>query len=158
MNAEAIYAKTEKGKGEVGNRSDALSMEARRVLILVNGQTPIAEIQRKALVEDIEAMLQQLESGGYIRSVEEAEDLTIRDPELTINIAEAREFMANTLLTFGDQLQVMDLIEQIRNVQDANALRDRVAPWYQALSDTPDGVHQADHLKEDLLRMLESPA
>ena len=158
MDAEAIYAKTDKGKGEIGNRSNALSMKARRVLILVNGQISAAEIQRKALIDDIETLLLQLESGGYIRSVEEQEEITIRDPDLTINIAEAQEFMVNTLLTFGDQVRDRDLIEQIRDVPDAGTLRQQVTPWYQAIADTSNGMDQADHLKEELLKMLESPA
>lgn len=158
MNAEAIYAKTDKGKGEVGNKSDALSLEARRVLILVNGQTPVAELQRKSLTDDIETTLLQLQAGGYIRPVDEREDETLRDPDLTINIAEAQEFMVNTLLTFGNQDRAGDLIEQIRNVPDARALRQQVSFWHEAIADTPNGKFQADHLRQDLLKMLESPA
>ena len=166
MNAEVIYTKTEKGKGEVANRSDELSMEARRVLILVNGESPAEDIKRKALIEDIDSELENLETAGYIQLVagEEAanepvnetveEEDTIRDPELTVPIAAAQDFMANTLLTFGNRVRVKDLIEQIQNSQDAGALRDLIKPWYQAISDTPNGMYQADHLKEDLVKML----
>lgn len=154
MNAQVIYSKTDKGKGEVANRSDALSMRTRRVLILVNGATSAAEIQRKALIEDIDAELRHLESGGYIRMAEEHEDVTVRDPELTVNIAEAREFMTNTLLTFGNRGRVDGLVEQIQATEEALALRDLVTPWYQAISETPSGLYQADHLKQDLTKML----
>ena len=87
-------------------------------------------------------------------------DLWLRSSKIHLRYASLKAgktyqvMMANTLLTFGNRVRVKDLIEQIQNSQDAGALRDLIKPWYQAISDTPNGMYQADHLKEDLVKML----
>lgn len=60
MAAEDIYIKTDKGKNEIVHKSSGLSMQSRRVLIMVNGESPTAEIEKKALVDDIDSEIQKL--------------------------------------------------------------------------------------------------
>ena len=137
-------------------------MKERRVLILVNGENNAATLQQLSLCENIEEILQNLLRLEFIKPVadaintagatrEVASGETVTDEEV-----DPREFMCNTLLTFGNRVRVAQLIEQINETDDLEALKVLVKPWYQAVSETPGGMYQADDLRKDLLKMLQT--
>jgi len=66
MQAMQVFHKTAKGQTEIESRGGGLSLKQRRVLILVNGANSAAELSRLSLCEDIDAILQFLERGGFI--------------------------------------------------------------------------------------------
>jgi len=48
-----VYAKTARGIAEVGTRSDAVSLSARRVLIMIDGKRTLAELAPLSSTGDI---------------------------------------------------------------------------------------------------------
>ncbi len=132
------------------------------MLILVNGENSVATLAQISLCDDVDAILERLldakfinsASGGSGDATETEIDVTERDvTEPTPEIG-ARELMCNTLLTFGNRVRVGGLVEQITDSDDIEALRDLVAPWYEALAETPGGMYQADDLKKEVLTLI----
>ena len=62
--------------------------------------------------------------------------------------------MCNTLLTFANRVRVARLLDEINAVEDADSLKEMVKPWYQALSETPGGMYQADELRKEVNKMI----
>jgi hypothetical protein len=70
MNSTTIFTKTAKGLMEIKNKTNNLSSDSRRVLILVDGKSSVAELQKKLdkLNEaQLEQALTQLVDGGFVR-------------------------------------------------------------------------------------------
>ena len=61
-----IYHKTTKGQSEIESRAHGLSMQQRRVLILVNGSNDTAELKRLSLCENVVEILGMLSAGDFI--------------------------------------------------------------------------------------------
>ncbi len=61
-----IYHKTTKGQSEIESRAHGLSMQRRRVLILVNGSNDTAELKRLSLCENVVEILEMLSAGDFI--------------------------------------------------------------------------------------------
>jgi len=158
MKASEIFHKTAKGQTEVETRSNALSMKQRRVLILVNGENNAATLKQLSLCENIVEILETLLDHGFIQQ----DGATVTQTDVTQPMQEtvsavevsAREFMCNTLLTFANRVRVAKLIEEINAVEDIDALKDMVKPWYQALSETPGGMYQADDLRNEAQKII----
>jgi len=158
MKASEIFHKTAKGQTEVETRTNALSMKQRRVLILVNGENNAATLKQLSLCDNIVEILQTLLDGGFIRldgaSVTQT-DVTqpVQETVSTVEVS-AREFMCNTLLTFANRVRVAKLIEEINAVEDIDALKDMIKPWYRAISETPGGMYQADDLRNEVQKII----
>jgi hypothetical protein len=61
-----VYHKTTKGVGEIESRAHGLSMQQRRVLILVNGSNNTAELKRLSLFDNVVEILVTLSDGAFI--------------------------------------------------------------------------------------------
>ncbi len=162
MKASEIFHKTATGQTEVETRSNALSMKERRVLILVNGENNAATLQQLSLCENIVEILEVLLDGGFIAQDSATAPQTDFEPEVdkTESAFEvsAREFMCNTLLTFANRVRVAKLIDEINGVDNIDALKDMVKPWYHAISETPGGMYQADDLRQEVQKMIADEA
>ena len=66
MKTNGIFHKTSKGKAEITSRANGLSLQQRRVLILVNGAHDSAELARLSLCDNVDDILQTLAPGGFI--------------------------------------------------------------------------------------------
>lgn len=158
MKASEIFHKTAKGQAEVETRTNALSMKQRRVLILVNGENNAATLKQLSLCENIVEILETLLDGGFIQQ----DTATVTSTDVTQPLQEtvsaievsAREFMCNTLLTFANRVRVAKLIEEINAVEDIDALKNMVNPWYHAISETPGGMYQADDLRNEVQKII----
>ncbi len=160
------YDKTVNGKNEVTDNAAGLSMMERRVLILVNGENEVEKLAKLSLCDDIDATLDRLLELGLIQVAETtlveiapqaapekaaaAADVTVT--EITVT---ARDLMCNTLQTFGNKVKIAGLHQTISEINDLEALKDLVKPWYQALSETPGGMYQADDLRKEVLELLQ---
>ena len=172
MTRDDIFSKTVKGQNEMETRSHGLSMQHRRVLILVNGSNNVADLIRMSLCDNAPDILTSLAADGFIESgasnspssataahdystpksaAEDTTDITAVDPEFAFK---ASEFMCNTLLTFANRIRVSKLIEQIKAVDDLKNLEELIKPWYQAISETPGGMYQADDLRDEVRAMI----
>ena len=154
---------------EIDNKSAALSMRERRVLILINGQRTAAQVKQMSMLENFAEIIDKLNLLGLIglggsskpRSAEPVVDLGERstDPVIersteTREHADPKLFMSNTLLRFANRMRVKSLLEEIENASDVQALKSLVRPWYDAIAETPTGLYQADELKTSLLEQL----
>jgi hypothetical protein len=61
-----VYAKTAKGVAEIGSRSGAVSLAARRVLIMIDGKRTVAELAPLARTGEIGTIIEQLEAQGMV--------------------------------------------------------------------------------------------
>ncbi|MDH3762166.1 MAG: hypothetical protein OEU50_14385 [Gammaproteobacteria bacterium] len=168
MKASEIFHKTAKGQSEVETRANALSVKERRVLILVNGENNAAQLKKLSLCENIVEILDTLLSGGFIaqdttasphaqfepESPPAASAIDTDTTETTAYEVSAREFMCNTLLTFANRVRVSRLIEEINAVEDIDGLKEKIKPWYHAISETPGGMYQADDLRNEVQTMI----
>ncbi len=155
MQASEIFSKTPKGLTEIGTKTDALTIKERRVLILVNGENDVATLERLSLIDDINSALARLLKLGFIVAADTTEQTVIDDEEDTTPSISARELMCNTLLTFGNRVRVAKLVEEINASEDIESLSAMLQPWYQAISDTPSGMYQADDLKKEVQNLID---
>lgn len=75
MDKKTVFVKTNKGESEVNGQSDALYGDAKRILLLVDDESTVGDISKRAppsLRETLFDMLQQLVDGGYIRDMRAA--------------------------------------------------------------------------------------
>jgi hypothetical protein len=61
-----VYAKTAKGVAEVGTRSGAVSLTARRVLIMIDGKRTVAELAPLAKPGEVATIIEQLEAQALV--------------------------------------------------------------------------------------------
>ena len=72
MDKKTVFVKTGKGESEENGQSDSLYGDAKRILHLVDDESTIGEISKRAppsLRETINDVLQELLDGGYIRDM-----------------------------------------------------------------------------------------
>lgn len=161
MKVSDIYHKTTKGQSEIESRAHGLSMQQRRVLILVNGSNNIDELQRLSRCENVAEILETLSTGAFIDSdsepttTVEAKDYSASKSARASNDIKASKFMCNTLLTFANRARVGKLIEQIQSSKDNDSLKELIKPWYQAISETPGGRFRADDLRAEVRKMID---
>lgn len=161
MNTDDMYDKTSTGQKEVNENAAGLSMMERRVLILVNGETDVETLAKLSLCDNIEAVVDRLLELKMVEvteptliEAEAANDAPGSDDKTDVNAISAREFMCNTLNTFGNQVRVAPLHKQIAETTDLETLRQLIKPWYQSISETPGGMYQADDLRKEVLDMM----
>ena len=157
MESIEIFKKTEQGHAEIESGEQGLSMQERRLLILVNGEKDVATLSRLSFGDKSAEILATLLERGLVERVEAAppkrtngaEESADENAELS-----AREFLCNTLMSYGNRVRVKKLVEEIRAAEDAQTLEDLVGPWYQAVSETPSGMYQADKLRDEVNAMI----
>lgn len=73
MDLASIYCKTDKGKEEVSGRSHGLEGQARRLLIMIDGQRSSAELAVYVRAGEFEGTLERLLAEGYVEAAGEAD-------------------------------------------------------------------------------------
>ena len=164
-----MYEKTLNGQQEIDANAAGLSMMERRILILINGEKDVDTLAGLSLCDDIDGVIARLlelemiepakstliEADAPTAAAADASTATDADTtEIDENAAKAREFMCNTLQTFGNRARIAALHNQIAETTNIGTLKELVKPWYQAISDTPGGMYQADDLRKDVLELL----
>jgi hypothetical protein len=66
MDSQLIFSKTPRGSEEISTRSGGLSLQVRRVLIMVDGKRTVTELAQFARAGEILDVLSQLETAGFI--------------------------------------------------------------------------------------------
>lgn len=72
MDKKTVFVKTNTGESEVSGQSDALFGDAKRILLLVDDESTVGEISKRAppsLRDSLELVLQELVDGGYVRDM-----------------------------------------------------------------------------------------
>lgn len=165
MSSSPVFKKTATGQTEVDTNEHELTALQRRVLILVNGSNDNAALAKKSLCKGIDETLAYLQAKNLVEPVADQAVETAPE-EITIPLeqtqpgggdnTEAREFLSNTLLTYCNRVRVAKLIDEIDTAADADGLRQLINSWYREISETPNGVYDADNLKQRALEMLGS--
>ena len=159
----SMYDKTSNGQQEVTANAAGLSMMERRVLILVNGENDVGRLAKLSMCDDIEDVVNRLVELEFIETAEPTEievensapaTSTTTTTEVEAQAITAREFMCNTLQTFGNQMRIAKINNQIAEATDIEVLKQLVQPWYDAIADTPGGMYQADDLRKEVLELL----
>jgi hypothetical protein len=85
-----VFAKTPKGVAEINSRSGALSLQARRVLIMIDGRRPVAELMAVVRTGEFDGIISTLETQNMIEKVDlsslPTRDLEEEDFEDTISL------------------------------------------------------------------------
>jgi hypothetical protein len=168
MRPQTVFFKTAKGHQELNQRRGDLPLRDRRVLMLVNGERNLEEIGRLAAVarvDDYSDILENLTKQGYVEysgapKTTNAELARHPQPgstgEPAPELNEIQKFMLTTLQAFTNRIRVAGLTMEIANAQSAEELRAYLEPWYDAISESPEGIFRADGLRAKLLEMLVS--
>jgi hypothetical protein len=67
-----VFAKTPKGVAEINARSGALTLATRRVLIMIDGHRPIAELMAVVRTGEFDGIMSTLETQGMIEKIDPA--------------------------------------------------------------------------------------
>jgi hypothetical protein len=67
MNERLVFTKTPKGVAEVAARGGALSLAARRVLIMIDGKRTVADLAPLLRPGEVDSVIGTLESMGFIQ-------------------------------------------------------------------------------------------
>jgi hypothetical protein len=72
LDERLVYAKTAKGVAEVNARSGAVSLAARRVLIMIDGKRALADLAPLARRGELDSIIEQLEAQALIQQTQAA--------------------------------------------------------------------------------------
>ena len=140
MNSDLIFIRTSKGQEELDTWKYKLPAALRRVLILVDGRSTVAELHEKALVyEGLESSLEQLSRDSFIKAGTAADGNEEKTPQ-------------------GDQAglkwQLVDLAREVLG----NGGADKVSKKLLTAADTHEGLHSAVENCGKLIRLTISEA
>jgi hypothetical protein len=163
MTSNLIFQKTQAGRSEIGTNQLELTQHQRRILILVNGKKDSAALSKMSLCKDADEILEFLLSKSLVESTQAEAAVP---PEKSQPVAEqsqanaegqigAREFLCNTLRTYGNQVRITKLVQEINAVESVDSLKPLVNVWYREIAESPSGMYDADNLKKRALQMLE---
>lgn len=126
MDQDIVFAKTPKGEEEMATRRHGLSAAMRRVLILVDGHSSVAQLHDKAQVlPDLERALEALFRGGFIRAIVPGHATTTAgNPAAPLHERKA---------------QLIDLCRDVVGVDKA----DKLVKKLMTAPDTPEGLAMA---------------
>jgi hypothetical protein len=171
MSSNLIFQKTQAGRSEVEANQLELTQHQRRILILVNGKNDGAALSKMSLCKEADEILEFLLDKDLIELVQVSQSQAAMAPEKSQapekpqpaaaqpqKTAEeeigAREFLCNTLKTYGNQVRITKLLQEINAVESVDNLKQLVNAWYREISESPSGMYDADNLKKRALQML----
>lgn len=166
------FAKTPQGMLEIQTRSLGLSVLARRVLILVDGNRTGKDLGAFVAGSDILHLLEELLSRECIAPVAtavaapaaapapaaaanpELADLPPAQSRSAKDVEMARNFMTNTVNTIFGHHNRISLIEAIHACQSSEDLRRVYVSWAQAMEGNATGKKRLPELREKLFAVL----
>lgn len=155
-----IYTKTSRGMDEIAHRSGAVGHRARRVLILIDGARPAAELCALSGDTDIDATLVQLRDSGLITAASTpaaagaapaaAAGMALEPADLD----KARNFMINTLRAFHGHYSKLGLIKRIEGSQQRSELEALFDEWRASIIENRTGLKRVDELTVQLRAVM----
>jgi hypothetical protein len=146
MNDKLVYSKTAKGVAEVATRSSALSLAARRVLIMVDGKRSVADLAPLMRAGEIDTILSALEAQGFV-----TRGAGVPERPSTVNLAPpapapAPSLEVNTVSGMIDERNVVTLEEAKRRA--VRQLIDRLGPDGELMAMRIEQCANADLLRD----------
>jgi len=129
MDLASIYRKTEKGKKEVSERPYVLEGQARRLLIMIDGQRSSAELAVYVRAGEFESTLERLVSEGYVEAAGESDPARVArapaadDPEVFTGLRIWAETEIRTRIS-GRMAEL--LVQEIDGCASALELREKL--------------------------------
>lgn len=158
MDKNTVFSRTGKGEAMLNeSTADELPSEQRGVLALVNGRRSVGLIIERLIAQkNVEQLLGKLLERQLItEGVEQVASSTpAKKAADSGRFEKAQQLMVNTLRTFAGSFRNAKLLQAIAGATTVEELRDHVDPWYQALTDNPEGAVRADDFRAELLKML----
>lgn len=156
LNERLVYSKTPKGSTEVANRGGALSMAARRILIMIDGKRTLGELATMLRNAELDNLIGLLESQGFIQrqggaappptvSVPRAEEPP-REPPRELSPREALE--VNTVSNDAEDRALLTIEEAKRRA--VRELTERLGPEAEIMSVRLEQARTAEELRERL--------
>jgi len=148
-----VFAKTPKGTAEVAARGGALTMAARRVLIMVDGKRSLGELAAMLRANELETTVNQLESQGFIQRLSGASG----GPPTVMGSARLDEptrelpreaLEVNTVSNEFDERPLLTIEEAKRRA--VRELNDRLGPEAEIMAVRLEQTRTADELRERL--------
>ena len=159
MDLASIYRKTEKGKKEVSERPYVLEGQARRLLIMIDGQRSSAELAVYVRAGEFESTLERLLSEGYVETAGEGDPARVArapaadDPEVFTGL----RIWAETEIRSRISGRMADLlVQEIDGCASALELREKLRAIEDSLKrllGEEDGVALARRIGIELTRL-----
>lgn len=161
-----VVHKTARGAEAITDRTIALSVMARRLLILIDGKRNETELQRLMGRHELAPLLAELRGCGCVAEGSLATAAGHAEPEpnpwLESTLPErsakeldmGRHFIINTLSTFTGPYAHADLMSSALKAPDQRSLRALVPQWRAAIEVTTAGGRRLAELEGQLLKVI----
>ncbi len=147
MDEKLVYTKTAKGVAEVATRGGALSLAARRILIMVDGKRSVADLAPLARPGEIDGLIATLETRGYIQRMHGADAPGPRPAARALDVPTVAGVEVHSLgAEPGEERALLTLEEAKRRA--VRALTDRLGPDAEVISLRIEQTRTADELRE----------
>ena len=144
MDERHVYSKTSKGVAEVAARSAAVSMVARRVLIMVDGKRTVADLALLMKPGELTGVLAQLASQGFIGRVQSADAARPLTRPMDTSSATALDINSVGVENGGRILLTLDEAKR----RAARELLDRLGPEAETISLRIEQCRNGDELRD----------
>lgn len=167
-----VFAKTPKGHDEITSKAGGLTPRIRRVLIFVDGKRSVNDLREMLQADDLQHTLGMLEETGYIvlSGVRDGQGQLLPAnaplPAITAfrplpadsapprELEMAKNYMMNSLRVFVGPYSHLSIVEAIFAADSHAVLREQYGPWFAAIIETTQGKRRAEHLREELLKVI----
>lgn len=148
MDNRLVYTKTAKGVAEVAARGGALSLTARRILIMVDGKRSVADLAPLARPGEIDGLIATLEAQGFIQRMQGADtDVPQAAATRSLDVTTVAGVEVHALGTEpGEERALLTLDEAKRRA--VRALTDRLGPDAEVISMRIEQARTADELRD----------
>jgi hypothetical protein len=153
MDESLVYVKTPKGVAEVATRGGALSLSARRVLIMIDGKRSAGELAPLVRPGEIDAVMALLESQGFVQRADTAPVRSApraMEPAMAAAPAVAPGTLdVATVMNEGVEERNLLTLEEAKR-RAVREVSDRLGPDGDIMSQRIEKCRNADELRERL--------
>jgi hypothetical protein len=148
MDEKLVYVKAAKGVAEVATRGGALSLSARRILIMIDGKRTIAELAPLLRPGEIDTVVATLESQGFIQRGTNF-DVPTRSLPRTLEPATGGPLEVNTVDGTAPEERTLLTMDEAKR-RAVRELNDRLGPDGETMAVRLEHCRTADELRERL--------
>ena len=155
MDSQLIFSKTARGSEEISTRGAKLSLQVRRILIMIDGKRTVTDLAQFARGGEIIDVLSQLESGGFIIRPPAPGPATVSGPA---TVRRPRT-LSSTVTEGGESQRNVITLEEAKR-RAVREMLDRIGPAGTDLarrierSDTPEAFRERVREAERLVASL----
>lgn len=148
LNDKLVYSKTPKGVAEVAARGGALSMAARRVLIMIDGKRSLGELAAMLRNNDLDSTIGLLETQGFVQRAGGSSAPATISGGLRIEEPVREALDVNTVSNDIEDRPLLTIEEDKRRA--VRELNERLGPEAEIMSVRLEQTRSADELRDRL--------